>query len=72
MSFVRHWAEWILTVMTIPAKMIPRLNVCCVVRAAFSRVLRSPHLTCPSSLATVICFLEGPAVPVPPRVFWVA
>lgn len=53
--------------MTMPAKMIPKLNVCCVVRAAFSRVLKSAHLTRPSSLATVICFLEGAAAP--PRVF---
>lgn len=46
-----------LTVMITPAIMTSRLKLCCVVRAAFSRVLRSFHCILPSSLAIVTCLL---------------
>ena len=49
------------TVIRSPVMMTPRLKVCCAVLAAFSRLLRSPQRILPSSFATVICFLEGPA-----------
>ena len=46
------------TVMTAPRITIPKLKVCCVVLAAFSRMLRSVQETRPSSLATVTCRRE--------------
>ena len=45
-----------LTVMTAPARTIEPLNVCCVVLAAFSTLLRSFHGTRPSSLTIPIAF----------------
>lgn len=46
------------TVMRRPPRTSPKLNVCCVVRAAFSLRLRSFHCTRPSSLTIVTRFLD--------------
>lgn len=51
-----------LTVMTAPARTIEPLNVCCVVLAAFSTLLRSFHGTRPSSLTIPIAFRLVPDV----------
>jgi hypothetical protein len=37
---------------------MPKLNVCWVVLAAFSLMLRSFHMTLPSSFTIVTCFLD--------------
>ena len=58
------------TVMMTPTITTPRLKVCWVVRAAFSLVLRLPHLTRPSSFATVTCLRVDDAADELPR--WVA
>lgn len=56
---------------TAPARITPKLNVCCVVRATFSPVDNWPHGTLPSSLPIVTCFLTDGSF-VPARVFDVA
>lgn len=56
---------------TAPARITPKLNVCCVVRATFSPFDNWPHGTLPSSLPTVTCFLTDGSF-VPARVFDVA
>jgi hypothetical protein len=47
------------TVKQAPRMMKPKLNVCCVVLAAFSLADRSPHATLPSSLKGVTAFRLG-------------
>lgn len=51
--------------MIAPSTMMPKFIVCWVARAVFSLAESSPHLTLPSSLVTVICFLGGGVVEAP-------
>jgi len=50
------------TVRIAPSMMKLKLNVCCVVLAAFSLAVRSPHGILPSSLKAVTAFLLGGGV----------
>jgi hypothetical protein len=62
------------TVKAAPIIIKLKLNVCCVVLAAFSLAVKSPHATLPSSLKAVTAFLlgRGEAPPVVPNPVWVA
>ena len=61
------------TVKAAPTSISPKLNVCCVVLAAFSLAVKSPQATLPSSLKAVTAFLLGLGdAPVVPRPVWVA
>jgi hypothetical protein len=68
-----RWSFGIQTVNIAPRIIMPKLNVCCVVLAAFSLAERSLHATLPSSfnIVTAFLFLVGCALVVP-RPVWVA
>jgi hypothetical protein len=62
------------TVMTAPITITMKLSDCWVARAAFSFPESSLHRNLPSSLVTVICFLDEPVLEGEdlPRLLWVA